>query len=371
MAASQYTPQEERIFSGRSDDGMCVADSMRNRPRIQKILKSFRLRKPRMAIERALLFTESYRTTDGQPVVLRWAKAIRHIMENISVEIMPDELIVGRAGPAGRYGILYPEIRCSWLRQTLEAYDAGKSLQYTLEPEEAEAIRNIILPYWEGRTMADVQAALLPESTKYIFYADEYYSPKFIINETATERHILQWVADYEKVLTLGTNSIRRKAEERLNSLDPCVSGHGYDQRAFLLAVLEVCAGIETLSRRYAELARSMAVECGDETRREELLHIAQNCDRVPMEPAENLWEAIQSQWFIQLAIRFEVFASGGLSQGRIDQYLYPFWRKDTDAGLIDDNRTLELLESLWFKIAESMTMRPAFNAPHRQGNSH
>jgi formate C-acetyltransferase len=371
MNESSLSPQEERILSDSNDDGIISQQVMRDRPRIQSILKKFRLNKPRMAIDRALLFTESYRATEGQPICLRWGKAIRHVLENIPAVIMPEELIVGRGGPAGRYGILYPELRCNWLEQTLAAFDDGKQLPYTLTLDEANALRTEILPFWKGRTMADCQASLLPEDTLRILYGDEYYSPMFIINETSTERHILQWVLDFEKVLTQGTNAIKTQAQARLELLDPLNPENGYDKRAFLLATLEVCNGIEAFSRNYAKCARDTAKQCNEPSRQVELLRIAEICDNVPMRPARDFWEAVQSQWFIQLAFRMEVFASGGVSQGRIDQYFYPFFQRDKEAGHLDDNRALELLECLWFKIAESMTMRPAFAAPHRQGNSH
>jgi formate C-acetyltransferase len=371
MTESKFSAQEEHIMKGLTEDCQISEEAMHNRPRIQRILKTFRQKPPRMAIDRALLFTESYRATEGFPVILRWSKAIRHVLENLPVVIMSEELIVGRAGPAGRYGILYPELRCNWLEQTLSSFDAGNSLPYTLTEDEAEAIRTTLLPYWTGKTLADCQSVLLPDESRRIFYGDEYYSPMFIINETATERHILQWVLDYEKILTQGTDAIKAKAQDRLQSLDPKDTNNGYDKRAFLLSVLEICNGIEAFSRRYAQCARDMAEHCDDFVRRSELLRIASICDHVPMQPARDFWEAVQSQWFIQLAFRLEVFASGGVSQGRIDQYFYPFFRHDKEAGLLDDNRALELLECLWFKLAESMTMRPAFAAPHRQGNSH
>ncbi len=366
------TPQEELIINGMGQDDMLLSEeTKRDRPRIHRILQTFRAKTPRMAIDRALLFTQSYKTTEGQPTSLRWAKAIRHVLENIPVSIMPEEIIVGRGGPDGRYGILYPELRCNWLNQTLAAHEAGKDLPYTLTEEEASAIREVILPYWQGKTMADTQAALLPEDTKRILYSDEYYSPLFIINETSTERHILQWVLDFEKVLQYGTDALRAGAQERLDSLDPCSAENAFDKRPFLLATLEVCAGIEAFALRYAACAKEMAKTESNAERKAELLQIAENCTQVPMKPARTLWEAVQSQWLIQLAFRMEVFASGGVSQGRIDQYFYPFFKKDKEAGLIDDNRALELLECLWFKLAECMTMRPAFAAPHRQGNSH
>lgn len=371
MSVATLSPQEERILSGYGDDHLMSEAVKQERPRIHRILTTFRQKTPRMAVDRALLFTESYATTDGLPVTLRWGKAVRHVLENLPVAIMPEELIVGRGGPEGRYGILYPELRCTWLNQTLESFDAGKDLPYSLTQEEADSIRNTLLPYWTGRTMADRQAALLPEETRRILYADEHYTPIFIINETSTERHTLQWVLDFEKVLTHGLEDIRAKAQARLDNLDPLCLENSNDKRPYLLSVLEVIAGIEAFSKRYAQCARDMAVTCIDPVRKAELLRIAENCEQVPMKPARNLWEAIQSQWFIQLAFRMEVFASGGVSQGRIDQYFYPFYKKDKEAGILDDSGALELFECLWFKLAESMTMRPAFVAPHRQGNSH
>ncbi len=366
------TPQEELIINGKGDDDMLLSDdTKKSRPRIHRILKTFRLDTPRMAIDRALLFTESYSKTEGQPISLRWGKAIRNVLENLPVAIMQDELIVGRGGPEGRYGILYPELRCNWLEQTLEAFDSKKKLAYALTEDEAHSIRNVILPYWKGRTMADCQSALLPEETKRVLYADEYYTPMFIINETSTERHILQWVLDYEKVLKYGIDAIKEQTKARLDALDPLSPENGNEKRAFLLSTLEVCAGIEAFSLRYAAKAKEMAEKEENPVRKAELLQIAENCTQVPMKPARSLWEAIQSQWFIQLAFRMEVFASGGVGQGRIDQYFYPYYKQDKEAFIIDDNRALELFECLWFKLAESMTMRPAFAAPHRQGNSH
>jgi len=369
-ALNTLSPQEQRILQG-VDDSLFSEEARQRRPRIQRLLKDFRLKRPRMAIERSVLMTESYRTTEGMPLFMRWAVALRHILENISVEIMPDELIVGRCGPAGRYGLLYPEVRCAWLEKTLATRAEGKNIPYTLTDDEAEQIQTKLLPYWKGRTLFDRNFELLPEDTRRILYDDDGVTPSFVVVESSTERHTLQWILDFEKVLTIGTDGIKAKAKARLDSLDPCQPENGYDKAMFLRAVILVCEGIEIFAKRYAKLARDMAATCADTKRRQELLQIADHCEWVPMRPARTFWEAVQSQWFAQAIYRLEHYTAGGQGQGRIDQYFYPFYRKDKDAGILTDNRALEILECLWLKVAESMTMRQAFASPHKQGNAH
>lgn len=368
--SSMLTPQEERIAQG-LDDSLFSKEAQELRPRIQRLLKKFRLDRPRMAIERSVLMTRSYKTTEGMPLILRWAHALRYILENISVEIMPEELIVGRCGPAGRYGLLYPEVRCAWLEKTIAVRAEGQNIPYTLTDEEVHLLETEILPYWKGRTLFDRHFELLPEDTKKILYEEDGITPSFIVVESSTERHTLQWILDFDKILNVGTNGIKRKAQERLASLSPYDPANGYDKAAFLNAVIIVCEGIEIFAKRYADLAKNMAEQCDSPERKQELLQIAANCERVPMEPARNFWEAVQSQWLAQAVYRLEHYTAGGQGQGRIDQYFYPFYKKDKEAGILTDNRTLELLECLWLKVAESMTMRQAFASPHKQGNAH
>ncbi|MEE0815135.1 MAG: pyruvate formate lyase family protein, partial [Desulfovibrio fairfieldensis] len=101
------SPQEQRLYDrieGKEDK------FRKTHARVFKLLERFDGQKPRIDIERALYFTQSMKETEGQPLVLRWAKALMHIAENISVCVQEDQLLLGRAGCDGRYGILYPEL---------------------------------------------------------------------------------------------------------------------------------------------------------------------------------------------------------------------------------------------------------------------
>ncbi len=370
MEVESLSPQEIRLLANQGDI-LFSKEAQEKRPRIQKILQSFRKEKPRMSLQRAMLMTEFWQQSEGMPLSLRWGKAVRHMLENIDVCIEPHELIVGRCGPSGRYGILYPEVRSKWLEQVIEAYEAGDALSYTITEEEAKQLKEVIIPFWKGRTLFDRHFEMLPEATKEILYDEDNFGPSFVVVESSTERHALQWILDFKKVLQYGTDAIKAKAQARLEALDPLNPHESMDKAPFLRGVIEVCTGIENFALRYSQKAFELAQTETDAARKEELLTMAAMCTRVPMKPAGSFWEAVQSQWFAQIIFRVEHYTAGGQGQGRIDQYLYEYYKKDKDAGIIDDNRTLELLECLWLKVAESMTMRQAFASPHKQGNAH
>ncbi len=194
----------------------------------------------------------------------------------------------------------------------------------------------------------------LPEETRRLI---EYYC---VLIPTATARSSLAWNHDYEKVLRRGIRGIRREAEEKLASLDPANPRDQVEKKPFLEAVILVCDGIVAFARRYAALAREMAGRESREERRRELLEIAEICERVPEHPAETFREAVQSQWFIQTVSRLEQRIGGTVGNGRIDQYLYPYYRRDVEAGRLTKDEALELLECLWIGMARNVEIYTA-----------
>ena len=365
------SPQEERIEKG-IQISLTTAEAQQARSRIDKMVRKVRQEKPRIAVDRARLITESFRRTEHLPVVLRWAKALENVLSKIPIYIGESELIVGRAGPPGRYGILYPELRGSWLEKNLESLQDRKEGAFGFTPEDAEIIRKEILPYWKGRTIFEAQFELLPEETRrFAYHPDDPYTPSYVIVDQTTDRTSLQWVLDYEKVMKLGFNGIRKKAEQRLESLDVYDPENRFDKTPFLKAVIIVCRAMVTFAKRHAALAREMVLGCSDPVRQKELLEIAAVCEKVPGEPASSFREAIQAQWFTQVASRFEQFHGGTVGNGRIDQYLYPFYKNDKEKGLLDDDQALELLEHLWFNIAQNVTFRQSGTVAHWEGVPH
>lgn len=361
--AEVLSPQEERLRNGRAI-GLVSEEAQRKRARIHRMLQGFRDKPIRINVERARLLTESFQETEGQPQVLRWGKALAYILENVSIHIDENELVVGSAGPPGRYAVFFPELEELFFSQEVRPTEPGDSLLLT--EEDVQVINDVLRPYWQGRQYHTAFLNALPEDTRSIV---ERY---FIITPTATARSSLAWNHDYEKVLKRGVKGIRQEAEAKLAGLDPLDPKARVEKEPFLRAVILVCDAIVEFANRYAALARSMAGTEANEERREELLKIAEVCERVPEHPARTFHEAVQSQWFIQTVSRLEQRIGGTVGNGRIDQYFYPYYKKDIDEGRLTRDEALEFLECLWIGMARNVDIYTApGNFSYTDGYAH
>ena len=328
--------------------------SQKGHQRAFKILDRIQNLTPKVDVERGRYFTESMRQTEGQPLVLRWAKAMKNIAEKITVYIDDDQLLVGRAGCQGRYGTLYPELDGDFLDLAVKELSAREVSPFEIEPEHASIIIDEIAPYWKGKTFHENLAIALPEETLKLTYDPKNTMiSRFIVNETASFRSSLQWVHDYEKVLKIGFKGIRDRAQARLEALDPFSPRDNCEKKPFLEAIVTVCDAIVLWANRHAALAKKMAASETDPQRKRELELIHQICERVPEHPARNFREAMQSQWFTQMFSRIEQKTGTIISNGRMDQYLYPYYEADLRAGAITEEEATELFECMWVAMAQ------------------
>ncbi len=343
------TPHEARIARG-EPIGLAVEAAQPKRARIQRMLEGFRDKPIRLNVERARLLTESMKSTEGQPMVLRWAKALAHILENHPIHIEDDEMLVGSAGPPGRYAVVYSELvgpgRFYTHPHELVPSKPGDAI--TITEEDIATLKDTVLPYWERHAYHHAVMNALPKETR------ELMARIFVVTPTASGRSMLAWAHDYGKVLDRGIGAIRKEAAERLEALDPMDTKAYVEQRPFLEAVCLVCDAMIAFAHRYAELAREKAADEPDSERRSELLEIAEVCERVPEHPARSFHEAVQSQWFVQTVSRFEQAVGGVIGNGRIDQYLYPYYAKDVEEGRLSEDEALMWLESIWIGMARS-----------------
>lgn len=350
------SPQEQRLddrIKGKVDRYRATHE------RVFRMLERFDGMKPRIDIERALYFTKSMEQTEGEPLVLRWAKGLMNVAKNITVTVDEDSLLLGRAGGfEGRYGILYPELDGDFLDIAVRDLPTRKTSPASITPEDAKRVIEEVAPYWKGKTFHEALNAALPADVHKLTYDDpQGLTSRYIVNETASFRSSIQWVHDYGKILKRGFNGIKQEALEKLEALDSLSAKDICEKKPFLEAVVLVCDAIVLRAKRYAEAARLKAAETSDPVRKEELLRMAANCERVPGEPARDFWEACQSQWFTQMFSRLEQKTGTTISNGRMDQYFYPYYKADVEAGKLDDARATELLECMWVGMAEFIDM--------------
>jgi formate C-acetyltransferase len=326
----------------------------KGRERVFRIMKSFQMQRPKIDIERAKYFTESMKQTEGQHLTLRWAKALKNIAEKMTVYIDDHQLIVGRSGRSGRYGILYPELDGDFLDLAIEQLSQRVQSPFDITPEDAQVVIDEIAPYWKGKTYHEALAVALPEDTaRRTFDPKDPLMSRFIVNETSSFRSSLQWVHDYDKVLKRGFKGLRRDAEERLQALDPFSPVDNVEKKPFLEAIVTLCDAIVIWAKRHSRLAAEMAAKEKEPQRKAELAEIARICDKVPEQPATTFREAVQSQWFVQMFSRIEQKTGTIISNGRMDQYLNPYYKRDMDEGRLTEEKAIELLELMWVSMAQ------------------
>ncbi|WP_196605515.1 (2S)-3-sulfopropanediol dehydratase [Pectinatus haikarae] len=352
---------EEKIFSGQEERILSEIKGNKNiaglhgpKNRAFALLKRVQGQKPVIDIERGLYFTRSFKETEGQPMILRWAKALKYYAEQATVYIDDDQLIAGRIGRSGRYGILYPELDGDIMGDAIGQLPDRETSPFDIDGNDARLIAEEIAPYWKGKTFhEDLIKALTPKTAALTYNNDKDFSSRFIVNETASFRSSIQWVHDYEIVLQQGFFGIRTEMGEKLRQLDPFSPIDQTEKKPFIEAVIIVCDAITLWARRHAELADEKALQENDLSRRTELKNIAEICRRVPEYPARNFREAVQSQWFTQLFSRVEQKTGTVISNGRMDQYLYPFYEKDIKEGLITDNDVQEIFDCEWVAMSQ------------------
>lgn len=305
--------------------------------------------KPEICLERARLVTQAYKETEGEPMVIRRAKALAKVLDEMTIFIQPDQLIVGNQASKLRAAPLFPETEAVYLEKELDLFPQREQDRLLISEEAKRELREEILPYWRGRTVYDVaMAAMPPETRELVKLEHQIFSVD--IHLTGSIGHI---IADYEKVLRLGFNGLKKEVEDKLTTLDLTEPGSAAKYH-FYQACLIICDAVCRWAARYADLARRMAKEETDARRRREYEMIATICDWVPANPARNFREAIQSFWFAHLLLYIE---QNGLavSPGRFDQYMYPYYKQSLEKGEITREEAQELLECLWIKFTEIM----------------
>lgn len=363
-----WTPHEENVEKGL----LCISDdgNIKN-SRVNKMLAHILDQPPRVAVDRAKWFTRSFQETEGMSNDLRWAAALKKCAENLPVLIDGEELIVGRIGQGTRYALIYPELRGAWLPNLAKVADREGGKFY-LSPEDCQCVMEEIVPYWTGRTWHEGYYSQLPEETRRVIWEEgDPYACRGVVNALTTQDSALVWALDYEKILKKGILGLKREMEARLAEVDVLHIPNEMYKRSFYQAAIVTCDAIVCWAERYAAEAERMAGECQEPGRREELEEIARICRRVPAHPAESFYEAVQCVWFANAFSRLEQIMAGQMGLGRIDQYLYPYYKADKDKGILTEERTLELLECLWLNLSRIRRLVPTSSISNYQGYPH
>ncbi len=329
--------------------------------RIPKLVAHLYAKMPEIESSRAKLITESYKATEDKPIVMRRALAFAYILDNIPIIIREGELVAGSTTIAPRGCQTYPEFSYKWLEAEFETVEKRAADPFYISEQtkrdllEADA-------YWEGKTTSELATALMTEETRKAIEHNIFTPGNYFYNGVG---HV---TVQYDKVLSVGYRGIIAQIREALEQCDP--GDADYCTRSqFLKAAIISCEAVIRYANRYADLAEREAASCFDAARKQELLQIASNCRRVPEFGAESFHEACQSFWFVQQLLQIE--SSGhSISPGRFDQYMYPYYKKDLDAGRLNREFAQELIDCIWVKLNDLNKCRDAASAEGFAGYS-
>ncbi len=315
---------------------------------------------PEMDLENARLLTAGFREAEGEPLVIRKAKAFRNQCYHKTVTIWDDELIVGCAGSKIRGGILCADSCWSVLDRELETISNRKYDPFYLRPEDKKIFMKEIKPYWQGRSNYEEWLAQIPEITRALRDHGVIYIDRKAVRGWG------ETTAGYEWLIKEGLTGIVNTIEKERIKLDITKPGD-YEKDYYLQALLIAAEGIAALAERYALEAERLAELEADPRRRGELLQVAATCHHVPQQPARTFREALQSLYLYHTCIFMEQNAAS-YNPGRMDQYLWPFLKADLNAGIITNDEAQELLDCLWVKFSEPCLFQDALTAEFAAG---
>lgn len=312
--------------------------------RIKKLRNQSIKAKPYISTKRAKLITEFYKSDEANRLSapVRRALAFKYLLERKRICINRGELIVGERGPALKATPTYPEI-CAHSLKDLKTLNSRKKIPFAVDDKTRRFYKKEIIPFWKGRSIRDKIFSEMTAQWKDAFEAG-------IFTEFMEQRAPGHTVLD-DKIYRKGFVDFKKEIESSMKNLDFLADPEAYKKKEELKA-MKICAdALIVYAERHTDEARKITKREKDQKRKKELERIAEICSRVPARPPNNFWEALQYYWFVHLGVITEYNTWDSFNPGRLDQHLYPFYRKGLENGSLTKEKAKELLQAFWIKF--------------------
>ena len=294
-------------------------------------------------LQRAMIETEFYRENDGKySIPVMRAMFLKEYFSKKDLYLGEGELIIGEKGRDPQASPTFPEL-CCHSEEDMVVMSERKLVSFHTTEEDRQNQKDYVIPFWQGRTMRDkLLSQMTPE------WHECYEAGMFTeFMEQRGPGH----TCGGEQAFTIGYLQHKAHIKEVMDSIDFLNDKDALAKQEELKAMDIACDAVIILGERYHELAVKMAAEEKDPTRKAELEQIAKNFEVVPKHEPETFWQAIQLYWLTHLAVTTELNPWDAFSPGRMDQHLIKYYEHDIEAGILDDEKALELLECLWVKF--------------------
>ncbi len=319
--------------------------------RVRKLREECIGSEPAICPERAVIITEAYKEDEDKQINIKRARAIAKVLDEMSIYILDGELIVGNHSSGPRAAPVFPEFAVKYIEEELDEFHKRTGDRFLISEETKRALKEII-PYWKGRTVKERILSMLSDE---VIKGGQDYVGAFD-DEWALENGDGHLAIDYPKLLRAGFNGLLEEIRAKLSALD-LDDPQQLVKTYFYQSLIIIYEAAIRFAHRYADLAEALSGETDAPVRRQELIQIAAVCRKVPENPAETFWEAIQVVWFGQLIIQLETNGHS-VSIGRFDQFVYPYYKDEKARGSLTEDQALELLHCLWIKLASITKLR-------------
>lgn len=325
-------------------------DNLEQTPRIT-LLKEKMLNEPRyVSIEQARIITRIYQENESLSIPKKRALSLKAALEELEIGVEKEELIVGNRTKGVRYGVVFPESGCSWVNKEFETLPTRPQDKFRIKKEDVKEFKEIIYPYWQDRSLEDV----IKEN-----YGEEINAIAKVVKINQKDHAQGHICPDTKTWLELGPKGLMTKAYEKLKNCDE-------NQKEFYECTIIVLEGVCHFMMRYHDYILTMLESLEDDNKKS-LQRVADICANLASRPAQSFHEAVQSLWFLFIVLHMESNASS-FSPGRMDQYLYPYYQKDIEKGIISKQEALEILECLWLKFNQIVYLRNQHSAKYFAG---
>lgn len=329
-------------------DGVGIPDGPTDRH--VRLKANFLKQVPSISVHRARAITKITRENPGMPKAVLRGKAFRYNCEVAPLVIQDDELVVGAPNGAPRTGAFSPDIAWRWMRDEIDTIAHRPQDPFYISEENKRIMREELFPFWEGRSIDEecegqFREAGLWELSGESFVADCSY-------------HALNGGGDsnpgYDVILMKkGMLDIKREAEEHLAKLD-YENPDDLDKIYFYKSIIDTAEGVMIYAKRMSQYAAELAGRETNPKRKAELLKISEINARVPAHKPETFWEAVQAVWTVESLLLVEENQTG-MSIGRVDQYMYPYFKADIDSGRMTEYEAFDIAGCMLIKMSEMM----------------
>lgn len=331
-----------------ASEGTGVPDGITER--LRKLKENFLKQVPSVTTYRARAITKIAKENPGMPKILLRAKCFRYCCETAPLVIQDNELIVGSPCGKPRAGAFSPDIAWRWMRDEIDTIGSRPQDPFYISDEDKRIMREELFPYWEGKSLDETCEDQYREAGLWELSGESFVSD--------CSYHAVNGGGDsnpgYDVILMKkGMIDIQNEAREHLKNLD-YANPQDIDKIYFYKSIIDTTEGVMAYARRLSAYAAELAQKETNPKRKAELLKISEINAKVPANKPSTFWEAIQAVWTIESLLVVEENQTG-MSIGRVDQYMYPFYKADIESGRMNDFEAFELAGCMLIKMSEMM----------------